>query len=137
MIFRKCAGGVVFWEEKVFLLKNDKEEWVLPKGAIREKQDARQVALDRVFREAGLKPEILADAGETDYEFYSVTRRQPVRNSIAWFVMRAEDGSYRIAFEQGFRDGDYYPIEQALELVTYTQDKHLVRAAYEKYLEVR
>ena len=134
MIFRKCAGGVVFCRDRVLLLKNDKDEWILPKGVIRDKQLAQSVALDRVFKEAGVKAEIISPAGETSYEFYSTTRKQPVCNRITWYVMKAEDFSYRLAFEQGFVDGDYYLIDQALELITYSQDKALVKVAYDKYL---
>lgn len=133
MIFRKCAGGVVFFGDSVFLLKNEKEEWVLPKGVIREKQLPNDVALERVFKEAGIKARIISPAGETSYEFYSITRRQPVCNKITWYVMQSDSPDYRIAFELGFLDGDYYPIEKALELVTYSQDKALVNVAYEKY----
>lgn len=134
MIFRKCAGGVVFFEDKVFLLKNDKHEWVLPKGVIRDKQLSQTVALERVSREAGITTaQIISPAGETSYEFYSMTRRQPVCNRINWYVMKAENDQYRIAFELGFVDGDYYPISTALEMITYSQDKALVNVAYEKY----
>jgi hypothetical protein len=135
MIVRKCAGGVVFCGDQVFLLKNEKSEWVLPKGVIREKRLAQDVARDRVESEAGITAEIISTAGETSYEFYSVTRRQPVCNKIHWYVMRADSPKYRIAFEQGFTDGDYYPIDQALELITYSQDRALVSVAYEKYRE--
>lgn len=135
MIIRNCAGGVVFFEDKVFLLKNDKEEWILPKGVIRERRLAQDVALERVLSEAGVEAEILSSAGDTNYEFYSQTRRQPVCNRIHWYVMRADSPKYRIAFEQGFTDGDYYPIEQALEMITYSQDKALVHVAYGKYKE--
>ena len=31
---RNCAGGVVFAGDDVFLLKNDKGEWIMPKGVI-------------------------------------------------------------------------------------------------------
>lgn len=133
MIFRKCAGGVVFHGDNIFLLKNDKGEWVLPKGVIREKQLVQNVALDRVQKEAGIEAEIISTAGETSYEFYSMSRRQPVCNKIIWFVMKAGTPEYRIAFEQGFLDGDYFPVEKALELITYSQDKALVSVAYEKY----
>jgi hypothetical protein len=133
MIFRKCAGGVVFFGEKVFLLKNEKNEWVLPKGVIRDRQLPSDVALDRVFKEAGIKANIISSAGETSYEFYSITRRQPVCNKITWYVMQADSDEYRIAFEQGFTDGDYFPIDKGIELVTYSQDKALVSVAYEKY----
>ncbi len=134
MILRNCAGGVVFAGEKVFLLKNEKEEWVLPKGVVREKKSPREIALWRVQDEAGISARILTEAGNTTYEFYSQTRRQPVCNRVQWYVMQADNEKYRIAFEQGFVDGDYFPMEEAIEKVTYSQDKALVQAAYEKYL---
>ena len=137
MILRKCAGGVVFYENKVFILKNDKGEWVLPKGVIRENQLKQNVALSRVSKEAGIDAEILSTAGETSYEFFSVTRRQPVCNRITWYVMKAKNSMYRIAFELGFTDGDYYDIDTALDLVTYSQDKALVSVAYEKYAQLK
>ena len=133
MIFRNCAGGVVFCGDKVFLLRNEKEEWVLPKGVIRDKRLAQDVALDRVFKEAGIKAQIISPAGQTSYEFYSITRHQPVCNRITWYVMRADTLDYRIAFEQGFTDGDYFPFDVAMDKITYSQDKALVSVAYEKY----
>jgi len=135
MIVRNCAGGIVFCGDKVFLLKNEKDEWVLPKGKIRDRRSPREVAVERVEDEAGIQAEILTAAGDTTYEFFSVTRRQPVCNRVHWYVMKAETPKYRIAFEQGFRDGDYFPIDEAVEKVTYSQDKALVRVSYEKYKE--
>ncbi|MDO4740887.1 MAG: NUDIX hydrolase [Eubacteriales bacterium] len=137
MIKRSCSGGVVFYEDKVFLLRNDKGEWVLPKGVIRERQKSEEVALARVRAEAGLEAEILATAGTTTYEFYSQTRRQPVRNQILWYVMQALSPRYRICFEQGFTDGDWFPVEQAIERVTYSQDKSLVKVAHAMYAGLR
>ena len=136
MIVRNCAGGVVFWGDQVFLLKNDKGEWVLPKGVIREKRMPAEVALVRVKTEAGVSAQIVSTAGDTNYEFYSLTRRQPVCNRIHWYVMRAENDKYRIAFELGFTDGDFFPIEQAMETITYSQDRSLVSVAYQKYKEL-
>ena len=136
MIVRNCAGGVVFWGDQVFLLKNDKGEWVLPKGVIREKRLPAEVALERVKTEAGVSAQIVSTAGDTNYEFYSLTRRQPVCNRIHWYVMRAENDKYRIAFELGFTDGDFFPIEQAMETITYSQDRSLVSVAYQKYKEL-
>ena len=136
MIVRNCAGGVVFWGDQVFLLKNDKGEWVLPKGVIREKRMPAEVALERVKTEAGVSAQIVSTAGDTNYEFYSLTRRQPVCNRIHWYVMRAENDKYRIAFELGFTDGDFFPIEQAMETINYSQDRSLVSVAYQKYKEL-
>ena len=57
MLVRQCAGGVVFLGDKVFLLKNDKGEWVLPKGVIRNGKTASEVALSRVRYEGGVSVE--------------------------------------------------------------------------------
>lgn len=133
MLFRNCAGGVIFREDEVFLLKNEKSEWVLPKGIIRGEQLAHEVALARVKAETGVDADILATAGETSYEFYSMSRRKPVCNRISWFVMRAKDDSSRVATDLGFLDGGYYPYEKALDMITYSQDRSLVKRAYAKY----
>ena len=135
MILRNCAGGVVFCGEKVFLLKNDKEEWVLPKGKIHDKRSPREVAVERVKAEAGIQAEILTAAGDTSYEFYSLTRRQPVCNRVRWYVMKAEDENFCVSSEEGFPEGGYFLVEEAVERVTYSQDKALVREAGRIYQE--
>ena len=94
----------------------------------------RDLGVVRVRIEAGLTPEIVCAAGDTSYEFYSLTRHSPVCNKIHWYIMRASDTNYRIAFELGFTDGDYIPIQEAVERITYSQDKALLRLAYEKYM---
>lgn len=34
MIVRCCVGGVVFYVNKVFIVKNDRGEWIFLKGKI-------------------------------------------------------------------------------------------------------
>lgn len=137
MLFRNCAGGVVFHGDEVFLLKNEKGEWILPKGVVRGNARQKDVALARVQSETGIEAAILEAVGETNYEFYSVTRRTPVNNRVMWYTMHADDQTYRIAFEQGFTDGGWYPVDTAVSMVTYTQDQSLVRLAFEKYKAVK
>ncbi|NLW25035.1 MAG: NUDIX hydrolase [Clostridia bacterium] len=135
MLVRQCAGGVVFHGDKVFLLQNEKGEWVLPKGVIRGGKIANEVALTRVRYEGGVNAQIISSAGETSYEFYSYSRRRPVCNRINWFVMEASKPEFSINRMEGFKDGGFYPINEALEKITYSQDQALVRYAYKKYRE--
>ena len=128
---RNCAGGVVFAGDDVFLLKNDKGEWIMPKGVTRDRRNAREVALYRVEAEAGIQAEIIAPVGRTSYDFYSQSRRKEVSNRIQWYLMRAGSRRYRIAFEQGFLDGDYYPFDVAVRLLTHEQDREILRKARE------
>ncbi len=136
MLVRNCAGGVVFFEDKVFLLKNEKGEWVLPKGVIRNGELSHEVALRRVKEEAGITAQIISTAGNTNYEFFSVTRQKPVCNKITWYIMKSLNGHYKVNKEENFTDGGFYDIDEALNIITYSQDKALVNLSYKKYKEL-
>lgn len=138
MIIRNCAGGVVFKDNKVFILKNDKNEWVLPKGKIRNKQLPPETAIYRVEYETGINnPKIVSSAGQTAYEFYSLTRNQSVCNKIIWYIMESDSEDFEINKEEGFTEGGFYPIEEGIEMITYSQDKSLVSLSYKRYLEFK
>lgn len=135
MLTRICSGGVVFYKDKVLILKNDKGEWVLPKGVIRPGKLAQETAIERIKIEAGVNAKIISCVGETCYEFYSYSRKRPVCNQITWFLMKAINDNCVPNDELGFSDGGFYKIDDALELVTYSQDKSLVRLSHKKYME--
>lgn len=133
MLFRKCAGGVVFNGDHVFLVQNDKKEWVFPKGVVRNGHTQEDVAIARVWDEGGVQGTILSTAGITSYEFYSISRRKPVCNEITWYIMQAKSDQYEINRTLGFEDGGFFPNEEATEMITYSQDKMLLKSAYERY----
>lgn len=136
MLVRNCAGGVVFFDNKVFLLKNDKGEWVLPKGVVRRGDVPNEVAMQRVKDEAGITAEIVSAAGNTNYEFFSVTRQKPVCNKIIWYIMKSVDDKFKISEEDNFSDGGYFDIEEAIRLITYSQDKSLLNLSFKKFKEI-
>ena len=134
---RSCAGGVVFFDEQVFLLMDDHGEWVMPKGVIRNQNRSNDVALWRVEDEAGIHARIIGPAGFTRYDFYSESRGKDVSNRIQWFTMVADDASFRISFDQGFLNGGYYAIDKARDMLTHECDKGILDAAYQVYTELR
>ena len=67
MIARQCAGGVVFYANKVLIVKNDRGEWTLPKGKIHQDELTYASAILRVKEEAGIDATILETAGDTMY----------------------------------------------------------------------
>lgn len=137
MLTRICSGGVVFFNDKVLIMKNEKGEWVLPKGVIRPGRLAQEVAIERVKVESGVNGKIISYVGETCYEFYSLTRQRPVCNHITWFLMEAANDKVIPESGQGFSEGGFYPIDEALEKITYSQDKSLVRMSYKRYLSYK
>jgi len=135
MIYRECAGGIVFRGEEVFLLCDDKDEWVFPKGVLRDGASYEETALYRVWAEAGLRARIILEAGSSEYEFYSISRKAPVHNRIRWFIMTSQDEP-RVDRAQGFTGGRWWKIGDALKTITYTQDRRLLQRAWEAFRKV-
>ncbi|MDD7182130.1 NUDIX domain-containing protein [Peptostreptococcus porci] len=131
MIVRRCSGGVVFYANKVLLVKNDKGEWTLPKGKIVGEGLPHESAVHRVKLETGVDPKILDIAGDTIYEFFSRSRNQRVCNAIMWYVMEAENIETEISKE--FLEGGFYKVSDALEMLTHSKEKSLVDVSYKKY----
>ena len=136
MLYRNCAGGVVFYANQVFVFKNEKSEWVLPKGIIRNGELPWDIALKRVKVEAGINAEIVSSAGGTSYEFFSISRKQPVCNEISWYIMSSPSKEFVINKELGFTEGGFYPVEKALSMITYSQDRSLVSLSYKKFKDL-
>jgi len=136
MLVRNCSGGIVFNGDSVLLMCNEKYEWCFPKGVIRSVEKPEDVAIGRVYVESGIRAAILSPAGRTNYEFYSVTRQKPVCNKIVWYVMKALDTHVCPNLSEHFSDGSFIPIKEALDKVTYSQDKSLLMLAYQRYKEL-
>ena len=133
MIVRRCAGGVVFYANKVLLVKNDRHEWTLPKGKVDEGELAADSAVERVKDETGVNACPLVLAGDTMYEFFSRSRQQEVCNAIVWYVMEAKNQEYII--RDDFLDGGFYKIKDAMEMLSHNKEKALVDVSYKKYKE--
>ena len=136
MQVRNCCGGVVFSGDRVLLLMNDKHEWVFPKGVIRSGDFPDEVAVRRVQFEGNIKARIVSSAGRTNYEFYSISRQRPVCNKIVWYIMTTEQDTATANEALGFLDAGFFPIEDAMDKVTYSQDKSLLMLSYQKYKEL-
>ncbi len=136
MLVRNCSGGIVFCGDKVLILQNDKHEWIFPKGVIRSQAQPEEVALSRVQVEAGVEARIIASAGRTNYEFYSLTRQRPVCNKITWYIMSTDKEEAVPNPAQDFISAEFIDVDAALERVTYSQDKSLLMLSFQKYKEL-
>lgn len=136
MLFRNCAGGIVFCGNKVLIIKNDKGEWGFPKGVIRDNDESEEVAVWRVKDETNVEARIISLAGRTSYEFYSLSRKKPVANRIKWYLMVSDTTDTEVNLSQDFQEAIFLPIEEAMNKITYTQDKSLLTLAQQKYNEI-
>ncbi|MDK2564705.1 NUDIX hydrolase [Romboutsia sedimentorum] len=135
MIVRRCAGGVVFYANKVLMIKNDRAEWTLPKGKIYDKELQYDSAVLRVKEETGIDASVIDVAGDTMYEFFSRSRQQRVCNAIMWYIMETENTQYILKDE--LVDGGFFKVKDAIDMLTHSKEKSLVEISYKKYKELK
>jgi len=119
MLVKNYAGGLVFWEDKVFLLKDERGEWIFPNGVIQKNELPAEAALRVVKGTAGITAEIVSTEGHASYEISSKIRQNPIYNKIIWYVMISQNDEYKIQQEKGYRNGGYYTIHEAMGLLTH------------------
>lgn len=135
MIVRRCAGGVVFYANKVLIVKNDRGEWTLPKGKILGGGLPYESVVQRVKVETGIDAKMIDVAGDTMYEFFSRSRQQEVCNAIMWYVMEACNTDCVLAPE--FQEGGFYKVKDALEMLSHHKEQALVEVSYKKFKELK
>jgi 8-oxo-dGTP pyrophosphatase MutT (NUDIX family) len=128
------AGGVVLRGGKVLVLRRRSGEWVMPKGKV-EAREARTetplqgAAVREVAEETGLVVDVLARLGTTYYRYRTAEGTQ-VNKTVHWFLMRAAGGELQL--ERTFSEGRFVEADEALSLLTYENDRQLLKAALAK-----
>lgn len=136
MILRRCAGGIVFYANKVLLVKNDKGEWTIPKGKISDSDIASEVAPQKVKEEVEVDAKVLDMAGDTMYEFYSRSRHQKVCNAIMWYIMESDNTNYSIN-DEGITNAGFFKVKDALDMLAHNKEKSLVEISYRKFKDLK
>ena len=87
----RAAGGLVVRDGQVLLVHRPKyDDWTFPKGKAEDGETDEECALREVEEEAGLRCELVAPAGKTEY---IDSKGRPKR--VRWWVMRPLEGEFR------------------------------------------
>ncbi|HOP93466.1 MAG TPA: NUDIX hydrolase [Acetivibrio thermocellus] len=139
MLMRSFAGGVVFSGDKVLLFKNERNEWMLPRGKMHDGEISSEAAVRRIMEESGIATEIIYTAGQTNYEFSSTTHKKPFCNKTTWYIMKSldeENKIMKIRRKNSSRFMDFVKVDEAMNLINSGNDRSLVSLSYRKYREL-
>lgn len=114
---------MVFDEEgRVLLLRRLGDTWVFPKGHIDPGEDALQTAVREIAEEAGVQA-VVTDP-QTQFQTHYTNDRGEDR-TITWFIAEAQQQAFRPS-ESLFPEGGFKTVEEALELLTWPEDRRLL-----------
>lgn len=139
MIEATSCGGVVIYRGKILTLyksyRNKYEGWVLPKGTVEEGEEFKDTALREVAEEAGVHASIIKYIGKSQYTF-SVPN-DIVEKEVHWYLMMANSYYSKPQREEFFVDSGYYKFHEAYHLLKFSNERQILEAAYNEYLDLR
>ncbi len=126
------AGGVVYrWGEHgievVLCGRRADELWALPKGTPAPGETLAHTALREVEEETGLRVAIEETVGEIRYQFTDSEGRR-FDKRVAHHLMRPV-GGHLDRHDGEFDDVRWFPIEEALRLLRYPNERDILRRA--------
>lgn len=128
----ESAGGVVMRRidnRLEVLLVGSATTWGLPKGTPAAGEERTETARREVEEETGLEVEVIEPIGDIRYWFVANGRR--VRKTVYYFLMRAIGGDISLHDWENERIA-WFPLEEALRVMTYPNEKEMVRRASEQ-----
>ena len=139
MIEATSCGGVVIYRGKILLLyknyKNRYDGWVLPKGTVEEGENHMETATREVKEETGADAEIITYLGTSNYEFS--TPDDKISKTVYWYLMSGNSFYSKPQKEEFFSDSGFYKYHEAIHLLKYTDERNILKKAYETYIDLK
>ena len=125
----KSCGALVFRKtgdhyDLVLLRHRFGGHWSFPKGHVEAGENEFQTALREVWEETGLKIHLLDGFRET----VEYSPKPGVRKQVVYFLGEAENDQL-IPQEEEISELRWAPLDRAGEMVTFANDKRLIRMA--------
>ncbi|MGL4344298.1 MAG: NUDIX hydrolase [Cellulosilyticaceae bacterium] len=139
MIETVSCGGVVIHKGKILVLYKDYKHkyvgWVLPKGTVEEGECHQATAMREVQEEAGVDAQIVKYIGSSQYTFQG--KEDMVSKTVHWYLMSAESFYTKPQREEYFLDAGYYKFHEAYHLIKFSDERYILKKAYEMYSGMR
>lgn len=127
------AGGVVYREQdglmQILLCgRRQPPLWCLPKGTPDNGETVRQTAIREVEEETGVKPRIIQKIGAIRYFFKRIQDNTLCDKTVHHFLMVPEGGD-TANHDHEFDEVHWFPVEEAMRLMSYPNEVTIVRKA--------
>ena len=126
------AGGIVFNDQGQVLVTQHSQNhhWSFPKGLIDPGQTTEEAAIREVREEGGVEAEIVEKIGHNKY-VYSF-EGEKIFKVVTYFLMKYISGDPK-DHDWEVSEAGWYTVEDALNQLTFSQDRELLKKALELY----
>lgn len=105
--------------------------WCLPKGLIDRGESPEEAAVREVSEETGMKGRIIEKLGEISYWYFLKEENAKCRKTVHFFLMAYEGGDIS-NHDWEVDDAAWFPIDEALDKVSYKSEKEMIEKAKER-----
>ncbi|MCL4474960.1 MAG: NUDIX hydrolase [Nitrospirae bacterium] len=131
MIFRKTPENTL---EIALVAVKDGKVWSLPKGIVEKGEEASDTAVREVREETGLSGRIVEKIGDISYWYYIKEDNAKCRKTVHFYLIEYVSGSTS-DHNWEVDAAEWFPLEEALNRVSYKGDREIVRKAKELLLK--
>ena len=136
-----AAGGIVLINNKILLVKNKLSEeykhdyssgfWGYPKGHLEEKESPIKAAEREVFEETGFKVSSVGTKPMAESRYEIKKDGIAIQKTVWFFEMKIVE-SYNKEPDQEIEEIAIVPYEEALDLLTYVEDKKILKYVFNR-----
>ena len=133
-----AAGGIVFYNNMIVLVKNrrdeggnDKSFWGYPKGHLEDREKPSEAALREVYEETGFKVELCSETPIAESR-YQIDLENTVINKTVWFYEMKVVKAFEKEPDHEIAELSVVTYEKALELLTFDEDKKILKYVFNR-----
>lgn len=129
----KSCGIIVFYQKEepyILLIHHNLGHWGIPKGHMEIGETEEETALREVFEETNIKTTIMKPFREK----ITYSPKPNVIKDVVFFLGEAISTQIKIQQEE-IKEARFLSIEDALEKITYEEEKKVVKKAIINYLK--
>jgi len=128
MIEHVSAGGVLYHQDKVYLIKKiERDEWQLPKGHVKKYETIQQTAIREVQEETGYVDVLITDLNPATTE-YTFEKDGEMHYKIVYFYEMQAKSLYRLENTQDEGeglDGEWVDRREVINKLSHSNEKDI------------